>query len=61
MTLDYSELDSFVILIGVEGKAKMSDNEGNEFELQAGESLLIPATTKQVHVDGNIKFLESYV
>ena len=61
MTLDYSELDSFVILIGVKGKAKMSDNEGNEFELQTGETLLIPATTKQIHITGNIKFLESYV
>jgi mannose-6-phosphate isomerase len=61
MTIDYSELDSFVILIGTKGQAKMSDNEGNEFELQAGESILIPATTKEIHVDGNIKFLESYV
>jgi mannose-6-phosphate isomerase len=61
MTLDYSELDSFVILIGVKGKAKMSDNEGNEFELQTGETLLIPATTKQIHITGDIKFLESYV
>ena len=29
MTLDYSQLDSFVILIGLEGNASLTDNEGN--------------------------------
>ena len=33
-TLDYSELDSFVILIGLKGEAKITDNEGNEITLQ---------------------------
>ena len=61
MTLDYSELDSFVILIGMEGKATITDNEGNEFTLQAGETVLIPATTKDLKVEGTIKFLETYV
>ena len=61
MTLDYSELDSFVILIGLKGKATITDNEGNEFTLQAGESVLVPATTKTLKVDGTLKFLETYV
>ena len=61
MTLDYSELDSFVILIGLKGNATITDNEGNEFTLQAGESVLVPATTETLKVDGNIKFLETYV
>ena len=61
MTIDYSELDSFVILIGVKGKATITDNEGNTFTLQAGESVLVPATTETLKVDGNIKFLETYV
>lgn len=61
MTIDYSELDSFVILIGVKGSATITDNEGNTFTLQAGESVLVPATTETLKVDGNIKFLETYV
>ena len=63
MSLDYSELDSFVILIGMEGACTVTDNEGNTVELQAGESILFPATTKGLEVTpkGNVKFLETYV
>ncbi len=46
MTLDYSELDSFVILIGMKGEGRITDNEGNETSLKAGETILIPATTR---------------
>ena len=61
MTLDYSELDSFVILIGMKGEGTSTDNEGNTVSLQAGESMLIPATTQTLKVEGTIKFLETYV
>ncbi len=61
MTLDYSELDSFVILIGLKGEATLTDNEGNTTTLRAGESLLVPATTGTIKVDGTLKFLETYV
>ena len=61
MTLDYSELDSFVILIGMKGEGTITDNEGNTVSLQAGESMLIPATTQTLKVEGTIKFLETYV
>lgn len=61
MTLDYSELDSFVVLIGLKGEAKITDNEGNTVSFQAGESILVPATTNTLKVEGTIKFLETYV
>ena len=61
MTLDYSELDSFVILIGLKGSGEITDNEGNTTTLCEGETILIPATTSEVKVKGNIKFLETYV
>jgi len=61
MTLDYSELDSFVILIGLKGSGEITDNEGNTTTLCEGETILIPATTSEVKVTGNIKFLEAYV
>ena len=61
MILDYSELDSFVILVGLKGSATLIDDEGNETTLQGGESVLIPATTKELKVTGTIRFLETYV
>ena len=60
MTLDYSELDSFVVLIGLKGEARLTDNEGNTTTLRGGETLLIPASTATIKVDGKIKFLETY-
>jgi mannose-6-phosphate isomerase len=61
MTIDYSELDSFVILICVKGEGHITDNEGNETSLQAGETILVPATTRELKITGAIKFLETYV
>ena len=63
MTMDYSELDSFVIFICMEGSCSIKDNEGNTLSLQAGESVLFPATTKEVQVEvgKGVKFLETYV
>ena len=61
MTLDYGELDSFVILIGIKGEGSLTDDEGNTASLREGETLLIPATTSIVRVSGKIKFLETYV
>ena len=60
MTLDYSELDSFVILIAVKGEGKLIC-EGEEMTFRMGDTVLLPATTKEVKVEGTIKFLETYV
>ena len=61
MTLDYSELDSFVILIGMKGSGTVTDGEGNTLTFNAGESMLVPATTQTLKVEGTVKFLETYV
>ncbi|MBO4315706.1 MAG: class I mannose-6-phosphate isomerase [Prevotella sp.] len=61
MTIDYGLLDSFVILIGMRGNGLITDNEGNTTTLKAGETILIPATTKSIKVEGTIKFLETYI
>lgn len=61
MTLDYSELDSFVILIGLKGQATVTDNEGNTITLKGGESIVVPASTQTLKVEGTLKFLETYV
>lgn len=61
---DYSELDSFVILICLEGSCQIKDNEGHELKVNAGESILLPATTQDVTItpEGEgVKLLETYV
>lgn len=61
MTIDYSELDSFVILIGIKGSADVSDDSGQHMTLSEGDTILIPATTRNIKIEGTIKFLETYV
>ena len=63
MTMDYTELDSFVIYICMQGTCTVTDNEGNTVALRAGESVLFPATTGKLEVtpQGQCKFLETYV
>ena len=60
MTLDYSELDSFVILIAVKGEGTIAA-DGEEMEFRKGDTILLPATTTEVKVKGEIKFLETFV
>lgn len=63
ITCDYSELDSFVIFVCVEGSCKIVDDERNELTMRAGETILLPALTQEVAIvpDGRVKFLETYV
>ena len=58
LTRDYTGLDSFVILIGVEGSSFVTIN-GIKEELKQGETLLVPASIKKIAVEGhNAKILE---
>lgn len=55
---DYSSLDSFVILMGVEGEAVVKNGDNRE-ELRQGESILIPAEIGEITIEGiNSKILE---
>lgn len=60
MTLDYRWLDSFVILMGLKGSATLT-TDGQPYSLRAGETILVPATAKEIKVEGTIKFLETYI
>ena len=60
MMLDYSGLDSFVILMAVKGAGTIMA-DGEEMAFQTGDTVLIPATTTEVKVEGEVKFLETYV
>ena len=60
MTLDYSGLDSFVILMAVKGAGTIMA-DGEKMAFQTGDTVLLPATTTEVKVEGEVKFLETYV
>ncbi len=60
MTIDYTDLDSFVILMGLKGEGTLTI-DGEEVSFHAGESILLPATVQEVATKGTIKFLETYV
>lgn len=63
MTCDYSELDSFVILICTEGTCRVSCGE-EECLLPAGHTLLVSAEAESVQLlpeEGRAVILESYV
>lgn len=64
ITCDYSELDSFVVFICVEGACRMTDDNRNEITLKAGETVLLPAAVQEVTIvpeGGRVKLLETYV
>lgn len=60
MMIDYSELDSFVALVGLKGEGTLTIDD-EEVSFRSGETILLPANIKEVHVKGTIKFLETYV
>ena len=63
MVRDFSNLDSFVVYICMEGKASLRDNKGNELFVQQGQTVLIPADTDVVTISPapGAKFMETFI
>lgn len=62
--IDYSQLDSFVVLVAFEGEATLTNDTGERTSLRAGETLLLPATTQYVDISTMAKTfscIETYV
>lgn len=59
--LDYSSLDSFVILIVLKGTGLISEDGGNPVPVSMGQTLLLPATTQHVDLQGNLEVVETYI
>lgn len=49
-TLDYSALDSFVVLICMSGQATFMTDSGDEFVMHQGETILLPATAQWLRI-----------
>lgn len=62
-TIDLSTLDSFVVLIAMEGRAVITDDCGNTLSVHHGETVLLPATTQSVEIvpNGKFKMLVSFI
>ena len=61
MDMDYSKIDSFVIYMCVEGKLEV-DYNNTSYNLQMGETLVIPAVINQLKLVGTkAKLLEIYL
>ncbi len=62
-TCDYSQLDSFVVAICVEGGAELKSDDGAVSTIAKGQMVLMPATTGSLTIEpvGSAKILTSYV
>ena len=60
---DYTDIDSFVAYICMGGACSIRDDKGNDLSVKQGETILIPADTKNVAIcpEGNVLLLETYV
>lgn len=63
MECDYSELDSFVIYMCVEGAASLVASDGGAVDIRSCETVLVPAHTDAVTIfpKGKVKLLEVFV
>ncbi len=61
--LDLSALDSFVVVICLEGHATLRDDHGEELPIHQGETVLIPASTQSLQINPNtsVKILTSCI
>ena len=62
MERDYSELDSFVVYMCIDGAAEIACN-GGQIQISKGETVLIPAVIPAVNIAPNakVKMLEVYI
>jgi mannose-6-phosphate isomerase len=60
---DYADLDSFVVYMCLEGKARLVCNDEIEETVSMGETVLIPAIFNSVNIipKQNVKLLEVYI
>lgn len=60
---DLSTLDSFLVIICIDGNGIVSDDKGNHEPFHRGETLLIPASTESIEIvpDNAVRILTSFV
>ena len=62
-TLDLSKLDTFVVVMCLEGRGTLTDDRGESIAVHQGETVLLPATTRTLRFtpEGKMKLLTSWI
>lgn len=62
-TIDLSLMDSFLVVIAIEGSSEVVDDAGNSVSLHQGETVLLPASVNSLCIkpDGHFKMLTSCI
>lgn len=60
---DFAHLDSFVIYICMQGQFTLTDDRGYSLSLKQGQSVLVPASARQITLrpEGECKLMETFV
>lgn len=63
LTRDWSQLDSFVIYIVMEGALRLVDDTGYTLDLHQGQSVLVPAEAQSIRLEptAGCKLMETYI
>ena len=61
VSLDWSAIDSFQIIICLEGEGEVAEDGSDWQPMKAGQTYLFPATTKNVEFRGKMKLINTYV
>lgn len=61
--IDMEGMDSFLVVMGLEGRGVIRDNEGHEIPVHQGETVLVPATTRSLELipENHLKVLTSHL
>ena len=62
-TLDLSTLDSFVVVMCLEGHGTLTDDRGETVPVHQGETVLVPASAQLLRFtpEGSMKLLTSWI
>ncbi len=59
--IDLSSLDSFFIVVGVQGSGTIETEDGQPVPLQVGETVLVSASAKRLVLTGTMKIVTTYL
>ena len=61
LLLDYSNRDSFVVLVCTSGNGTIGNGEGESISISEGDTLLVAATERQLTAQGHMSLIETYI
>lgn len=59
--IELADADSFVLVMAVHGSGTLTDSDGDQLPLQAGETVLVAAAAEWIDLDGDLKVVMASV